>query len=165
MLTDAYGGNIKYPMGLPPNSALSPICGEGQSSSSLYCTEYNLHVLFYVVERMWQYILDDNNPVWHLDICGGDELKEFFLKGGEREKAFWRKLCTDNEVRENGWLVPFLEDYLAMTSTSTLPQLQLSLLQPTDGSIILTKEVRGLKKNVDSTFKNTKLTTSLSRPA
>jgi len=145
MLTDSYVGNLKYPMDLSPKGVLFPVCNEDKRSLSLYCTEYQLHVLFYVVERMWQYILDDNNPIWHLDICGDGHLSSHFQTTSDHTAKFWHQLCSNSSVRENGWLVPFLQKYASSISESShlhSPQLELSLLQPTDRSIVLTKELQ-----------------------
>jgi len=136
MLTDAYPVNSGYPRGEHNEGGdTDGMCEGGKSEYGLYCTQFNTHTLFYVLERMWQYVFDFQNEVWHLDICGDRRLKEHLSNGGREE---WLEMfCGKSEVREGGWLVSELEKYAESTSE---PQhaLELSLLQPRPASLVTT---------------------------
>jgi hypothetical protein len=135
MLTDAYPVNPGYPWGNNQGGVTDGLCGEDvKPEYGLYCTQFNTHTLFYVVERMWQFFFDFQNPVWHVDICGDEAFKGVMVRDGRGE---WMEMfCGNSEVRESGWLVEELERYVG--GGNERPALQISLLQPRPSSLIMT---------------------------
>ncbi|GMH47951.1 hypothetical protein TL16_g00183 [Triparma laevis f. inornata] len=142
MLTDAYPVNREYPWDSGATSeggVTDGLCEKGvKAEYGLYCTEFNTHTLFYVIERMWQYFFDIKNEVWHVDICGDEDLKAFLFDKNRGE--WWTMFCkTDGGVREGGWLVDELETFVKGGEDATKNKpLHLSLLQPRPSSLVMT---------------------------
>jgi hypothetical protein len=115
MLTSAYPPNLDYPVvGITRGGVLDPFCDTSKEGyrpvHGLYCTQYNIYSLFYVIERTWPFVFDQANPLWRVDICS-EEVKAAIAR--EQRVEFVNKFCNGDEgAREDGWLIKFLKKFV-----------------------------------------------------